>query len=82
MFELRKLSDDMFEGNHPNSIYAGDVRKGHYNNQPEVGVRFYFGTGKDHVREHLRTSTVTEILGEGKFKTLNSTYVLINLDEK
>ena len=78
-YKLIKLSDDMFDGNHPNFVYAGRYEEGHINSHPKVGERFHFGTGLDHPRNHLLTSTVTEILENGKFKTINSTYQLLEI---
>lgn len=78
-YRLTKLSDDMFEGKHPNFVYAGRYEEGHITSQPKVGERFLFGTGLDHPRNHLLTSIVTEILEDGKFKTINSTYQLIEI---
>lgn len=76
-YELRKDTDDMFEGNHPNGIYAGHTV--YSDNKPEViiGERYAFaGYGK-----YLLTSTVQDIVSETEtetiFKTTNSTYKLI-----
>lgn len=69
---LTKLSDDVFEGNHPNRVYEGRVEKGLIIMGPLAGVRCVVGD--------LRTSMVTEILekeeNKTKFKTLYSTYLL------
>ena len=78
-YRLTKLSDDRFNGKHPNFILEGMQWEGHINRKPEVGFRFHFGTRKDHIYNHLWTSTVTKILSDGKFKTKNSTYQLIKI---
>ena len=70
--KLTKLSDDKFNGNHPNLIDEGYVSSGVVTMKPVIGHPCIVG--------HLRTSTVTEIISETKkkivFKTLNSTYKL------
>ena len=78
-YRLTKLSDDKFNGNHPNFILGGMYWIGYINSKPKKGERFHFGTGKDHPREHLWTSIVTELLKDGIFKTINSTYKLEKL---
>lgn len=73
MVQLIKLSDDKFNGNHPNGIFAGhtkEIEKLLF--KPVVGEKYYFGS--------LQTSIVTEILDDNNdeiiFKTMNSTYVI------
>lgn len=75
-YKLTKLSDDKFNGNHPNFILEGMYWIGHITSKPKKGERFHLGNEKDHPRNHLWTSTVTELLEDGKFKTNNSTYKL------
>jgi hypothetical protein len=70
-YKLEKLSDDKFNGNHPNGVYAGYKTKGIVSEMPKVGECFYIHT--------FRSSTVTEILKDGAFKTLNSSYKLTKL---
>lgn len=67
---LTKLSDDYFNGNHPNFINEGHIEKGIITSLPKVGERFYFG-------RMFSTSIVKEELNkEGIFKTTYSTYKL------
>ena len=74
MATITKLSDDKFNGQHPNNINSGYTKTINVEELPsiEVGVYYYFGS--------LRTSTVTEIISQTddkiKFKTINSTYVV------
>lgn len=75
LYKLEKISDDVFEGKHPNFILAGMSWVGIYNNPPTVGERFSLDD-VDHMGLYLRTSTVTELLDDGLFKTRNSTYKL------
>ena len=68
---VTKLSDDVFEGNHPNTINEGYVKEGvPIYGRPEVGYSFAIN--------NFYTSTVQEIVSDegdkGVFKTLNSTY--------
>ena len=67
---LTKLTDDYFNGNHPNFINEGHIEKAVVKSLPTVGERFYFGFG-------FSTSIVKEPLNkEGIFKTTYSTYKL------
>lgn len=74
---LTKLSDDKYEGKHPNGVYEGHTSKGFIVVEPEVESFCWCGS--------LRTSMITEILEESEklivFKTLNSTYKLEIEDE-
>ena len=79
LYRLTKLSDDVFNGKHPNGILADMYWDGHINSKPKVGERFHFGNHLDHPRNHLWTSTVKELLNDNKFKTRNSTYQLKEL---
>lgn len=81
MYKLTKLSDDKFNGNHPNFILEGMFWIGHINSKPKVGERFHFGTEKDSFKNHLFTSTVIEIVNDNIFKTRNSTYKLEKINE-
>tara|TARA_R110000803_G_scaffold78744_8_gene144003 strand:- start:451 stop:696 length:246 start_codon:yes stop_codon:yes gene_type:complete len=72
VYVCTKLSDDNFEGNHPNGVVEGCTTRGFLYRTPEVGQRAIIGS--------LRTSIVTEIVDETTFKTENSTYKLENAD--
>lgn len=73
-YKLTKISDDVFGGFHPNGIDEGYTIIGYYREPPKIGERFFFkGRG---LLDHLRTSTVKEIVSESEFKTENSTYKL------
>lgn len=69
---ITKLSDDKFNGRHPNLIDEGYTSSGVVITKPTIGYSCIVGG--------LRTSNVTKILSETKkevtFKTLNSTYKL------
>lgn len=75
-YRLTKLSDDVFEGKHPNYILEGMQWMSNYDNKPIVGERFQFGGNGDHPDNLILTSTVMEVLEDGLFKTRNSTYKL------
>ncbi len=72
MVRLIKLSDDHFNGVHPNGIDAGHVAMGFISKGPVVGERFYIGF-------EFSTSVVQKIINEDTFKTLYSTYRIIYL---
>ena len=79
-YKLEKLTDDKFEGLHPNGIYEGHVVVGHTITNLKIGERFeILGPG-----QYLNTSPVTEIISttpeETIFKTLNSTYKLTSYE--
>jgi hypothetical protein len=73
--KITKLSDDTFEGNHPNNVYAGTVSEGFVTKMPEIGERYSVGS--------FLTSMVTQTLDKDSvFKTLYSTYKLEILKNK
>jgi len=63
---ITKLTDDEFNGNHPNGINVGYNRFGEMYDPPTVGDCFYLGS--------FKTSIVTEIIDKNTFRTENSTY--------
>lgn len=69
-YKIIKVSDDMFNGIHPNGIDEGYTAYSNHKNELVVGERYFFGS--------ILTSTVTEIISETEnetiFKTKNSTY--------
>jgi len=71
---LKKISDDVFNGNHPGGINAGYVKSGHLHEDVKIGERVRIS---DQTRL-LTSSLVTEIINEYTFKTENSTYHIIN----
>lgn len=67
--KLTKISDDYFNGKHPNNINAGYIKEGYTPKLPTKGEHFSVGI--------LSTSTVTEELNDDMiFKTSYSTYKL------
>ena len=72
MAKITKLSDDVFEGKHPNNIHKGFTKQGHIHSPLKVGSSFIIGS--------FITSRVTKIIEEtltsAKFKTKNSTYLV------
>lgn len=72
MAKLEKISDDVFNGEHPNGINAGFIKEGNIYGELIVARMFMVGS--------LRTSHVTEIVSDTGhvviFKTNNSTYKL------
>jgi len=59
---------------HPNNIKVGFTLYGRFHDQPYVGLRFKVGN-------YWSTSIVTEIINESTFKTLNSVYKIIKIEE-
>lgn len=67
---LTKITDDKFNGEHPNGIIAGYTRSGILQHDIEVGMAvLVIGPAR-----YLCTSDVTEIIDDNTFKTRNSTY--------
>ena len=79
-YKIEKLSDDKFDGFHPNAFDEGFWSIGTMPlGGPVVGERLFFN------RENYKpfaTSIVTEAINEsGVFKTENSTYKLTLLED-
>ena len=75
-----KMSDDKFNGNHPNGIESGHVVYGEIVRPVEVGSFLYLlkVTGSSHGFFH--TSEITKIIDENHFKTRNSTYKITKFE--
>lgn len=74
-YKLTKISDDKFEGKHPNGVFAGNTYVGTpMYRMPTVGDRFILRGIS--VRDSIQTSIVVEVLDGGTFKTMYSTYKL------
>ena len=71
--KITKLSDDHFEGNHPNGIYEGYEKVGFESYPPTVGERYQLGA--------FSTSHVVKYSEDlGILKTTYSTYKIEYLD--
>ena len=68
-----KISDDRFNGNHPNDINEGYTHSGIMFHDIIIGHRADISG--------LSTSDVKEILSEDTFKTRNSTYKILLAEE-
>lgn len=69
---LTKLSDDYFDGMHPNGIYAGYYQVGELLENITIGERALV-QGK-RMDDRLHTSKVVDIIDDTTFKTTYSTY--------
>lgn len=69
-----KLTDDRFDGKHPNGIGVGFEIKGQLVTNIEVGSPLFINHCTHSQYEWFHTSVITEIIDENTFKTLNSTY--------
>ncbi len=79
--KLVKLIDNVFKGEHPGGFSVGDEFTGQELRPLTVGKGYVVITGVG-ISRGFTTSTVQSILDDGIFTTLNSTYKLIDLDEK
>lgn len=84
MYELTKISDNRFNGHHPNGIHEGIVYKGKVKELPTVGksfnIQYKHKTGIGF--GVFYTSEVTKVISDGTFETLNSTYKLRKIDNE
>ena len=77
--KLTKLSDDAFNGNHPNGINEGYTKIGYMIKKPTIGERFFVYQSK--MYSGFSTSIVTKKMNkEGIFKTTYSTYKIEIID--
>ena len=67
---ITKLTDDFFNGNHPNGVSEEYVKEGYIQKEPTVGEEFWVFT----ISTYFHTSIVTEIIDDHTFKTFYSTY--------
>ncbi len=73
--KLTKLSDDYFNGNHPNGVNTGYEKIGFELNPPKLGERYYVLANNKLDRYPFSTSIVTSLPDkDGVFKTTYSTY--------
>ena len=77
IIKLTKISDNKFDGNHPNGIIEGTERIGVLAIPIEVGESVMI-TG---IFDYFITSTVTEIIDDHTIKTKNSTYFIQKQNE-
>lgn len=71
--KITKISDDFYEGNHPNGINEGFTKTGLTPNKPTIGERFF-------INGTFSTSPVTRYVDDNTFKTTYSTYKIEYLD--
>ena len=72
--KLQKVSDNMFNGRHPNFIDRGHTVYGKVVEDLQVGLSFKLIDVKGDSHGYFYTSNVLEIIDENTFTTLNSTY--------
>jgi hypothetical protein len=73
LVKLTKVSDNRYNGQHPNGIDKGHTITGYpIENKPIIGHRFIVRN----LGRFLSTSLITEIIDKNTFKTENSTYKL------
>lgn len=71
---ITKITDNKFNGDHPNRIFEGFVKEGKEPFPIKLNERY-------HVGHSFSTSLVTELPNkDGIFKTINSTYKLEYLE--
>ena len=79
--KLQKISDDKFDGDHPNSINVGHTVYGKVLDDLKIGNNFMLVDVKGDSYGYFKTSFVLEIVDDNNFKTLNSTYKITNLNK-
>lgn len=78
--KITKLSDDTFNGKHPNGIYEGYTKIGIEQAPPTLGDRYYV-SDPNRMFNSFSTSPVKEIIDENNFKTIYSTYKIEYINE-
>jgi hypothetical protein len=67
-------------------VRTGDVFEGQIMTWPEIGESFYLWDGKacyDFSNQYvLRTTPITELIGDREFKTLNSIYKIVTKEDE
>lgn len=71
---VTKISDDKFNGEHPNGIYEGFSIEGTLVFDVDVGKPIVLDKVDHDEWEWFHTSTLTDIIDEHTVKTLNSIY--------
>ena len=66
-------------------VRTGDIFIGQFVHWPEVGMSFHL-MGFDGIRDEwdvkLRTTPVTELIGDREFRTLNSIYKIVTKEDE
>lgn len=60
-------------------VRTGDIFEGQIKTWPEIGECFYLWDGNQYV---LRTTPITELIGDREFKTLNSIYKIVTKSDE
>ncbi len=76
--KLQKISDDVYNGNHPNGVYEGDILSGYVKTLPVIGEQFYMYDKL--INKPVAWTSKVVALNEdvGVIKTKNSTYKILN----
>jgi hypothetical protein len=66
-------------------VRTGDIFEGQFADWPEVGMSFHL-LGLTFIRDEwdikLRTTPITELIGDREFKTLNSIYKIVTKSDE
>jgi len=62
-------------------VRTGDIFIGQFVDWPEVGMSFHL-LGFDEWESKLRTTPVTELIGDREFRTLNSIYKIVTKEDE
>ena len=77
-----KLSDEVFEGRHPNFVNKGYTVYGEMAESLEVGKWLWLNKARGDAYGWFHTSVVTEIIDENTFRTRNSIYHIEIIESK
>lgn len=77
-----KLSDEVFEGKHPNFVNKGYTVYGEIAESLEVGKWLWLNKARGDAYGWFHTSVVTEIIDENTFRTMNSIYHIEIIESK
>ena len=60
-------------------VRTGDIFEGQIKTWPEIGESFYLWDDNQYV---LRTTPITELIGDREFRTLNSIYKIVTKEDE
>lgn len=72
--KLQKITDDVFNGRHPNNINKNHIVYGTMYNDITVGEALFLSAVSGDSHGFFHTSIITEIIDTNNFRTMNSTY--------
>lgn len=80
VFKLKNISD---KDEINMQVKTGDIFSGQFVHWPEVGMSFHlFNENLGFPEIELRTTPITELIGDREFRTLNSIYRIVTKEDE